>query len=98
MRVDDVLQQTHRRHEVIDALRGFALIGVCMVNLASLTLYEFLDTTRKEALATSGFDAIAVPVVAWMVNVKFITIFSLLFGLGFALQLQRASSSGSAGR
>lgn len=93
----DTVQRTNQRHEVIDALRGFALIGVCMVNLASLTLYDFLDASAKKSLPTSGFDAIAVPVVEWLVNVKFITIFSLLFGLGFALQMQRAASNGVAG-
>jgi uncharacterized protein len=93
----DTVQQTNQRHEVIDALRGFALIGVCMVNLASLTLYDFLDAIAKKSLPTSGFDAIAVPAIEWLVNVKFITIFSLLFGLGFALQLQRAASNGFAG-
>jgi uncharacterized protein len=86
-------RQTIQRHEVVDALRGFALTGVCLVNLSSLSLYEFLDPAAKDVLATSGFDAIAGRAVEWLVNVKFITIFSLLFGLGFCLQLQRTPSN-----
>jgi uncharacterized protein len=85
-------EQAGERHEVIDALRGFALTGVCMVNLVSLSLYEFLSSSAGESLASAGFDSIAEQTMAWLVNIKFITIFSLLFGLGFALQMQRAAA------
>jgi len=88
--------QTGQHYEVIDALRGFALIGVCMSNLAYLSLYEFLDATARGSLISSNFDAIATPIMEWVVNGKFITIFSLLFGLGFSLQIQRATLSGGA--
>lgn len=30
------------RYDLIDALRGFALLGVCLANLSPLSLYEFL--------------------------------------------------------
>ncbi|WP_033485113.1 DUF418 domain-containing protein [Xanthomonas phaseoli] len=82
------------RYELIDALRGFALVGVCLVNLSSLSLYEFLDSRHQAALLNSRFDAITQVVVEWLVNIKFITIFSLLFGLGFALQLEGAQARG----
>lgn len=85
------------RHDVIDALRGFALLGMCMVNLVSLSLYEFLDEAGKGALPTAGFDAFVAEAMTWLVNIKFITLFSLLFGLGFALQLERAQRRGQAG-
>ncbi|ALN93746.1 DUF418 domain-containing protein [Lysobacter gummosus] len=86
-----------QRYDVIDALRGFALTGVCLVNLVSLSLYEFLDAPAKDALASSRFDHVAELAMAWSVNIKFITIFSLLFGMGFSLQMQRASSRGEDG-
>lgn len=82
------------RHDVIDALRGFALLGVWLVNLLSLSLFEFLDARQQAALPAAGFDAIAIEVMAWLVNIKFITLFSLLFGLGFAIQLERAQARG----
>lgn len=85
------------RHDVIDALRGFALLGVCLVNMVSLSLYEFLDPTLQASLPSSGFDAVVSEAMHWLVNIKFITLFSLLFGLGFALQLERASSCGQDG-
>lgn len=88
---------TQHRHDAIDALRGFALTGVCLVNLLSLSLYDFLDEDAKRALPSAAFDAVAVTVVDWLVSIKFITLFSLLFGLGFSLQLQRASARGEDG-
>lgn len=87
-------EQAGQRHEVIDALRGFALTGVCMVNLVSLSLYEFLSSSARQSLASTWFDSVAEQAMAWLVNIKFITIFSLLFGLGFALP--RASRMGMA--
>lgn len=82
------------RYDLIDALRGFALLGVCLANLSPLSLYEFLGPEEQAALPTSGFDVIARHVVEELVSIKFITIFSLLFGLGFAVQLERAQARG----
>ncbi|MCD9097400.1 DUF418 domain-containing protein [Luteimonas fraxinea] len=89
---------THRlaqRHTVIDALRGFALVGVWMVNLRSLSLYEMLDAQQKAGLPSSTFDGFVLDAMTALVDIKFITIFSLLFGLGFALQLERAQVRGA---
>lgn len=86
------------RHDLIDALRGFALGGVLMVNLASFTLYEFLPDPARAALPTARFDTLALQTMELVVNVKFITLFSLLFGLGFSLQMERAQASGGLAR
>lgn len=85
------------RFELIDALRGFALAGVLLVNLGSFTLYAFLDEAAKAALPTARFDRIADAIKSLLVEDKAITLFSMLFGLGFALQLERAETRGSAG-
>jgi uncharacterized protein len=86
------------RHDLIDALRGFALGGVLLVNLASFTLYEFLPDVSRAALPTARFDALALQVIELLVNIKFITLFSLLFGLGFSLQMERAQTRGGLAR
>lgn len=85
------------RLELIDALRGFALAGVLLVNLGSFTLYAFLDDAARAALPTAGFDRMADAIKSLLVDDKAITLFSMLFGLGFALQLERAGTRGSAG-
>jgi uncharacterized protein len=85
------------RLHLIDALRGFALAGVLMVNLATFTLYEFLDDAARAALPTAAFDRIALTFMHLFVDNKAITLFSLLFGLGFSLQMERAAARGGDG-
>lgn len=78
-------------------MRGFALAGVLLVNLGSFTLYAFLDDAARAALPTAGFDRMADAIKSLLVEEKAITLFSMLFGLSFALQLERAETRGSAG-
>ncbi|UGB36992.1 DUF418 domain-containing protein [Frateuria soli] len=85
------------RYALIDALRGFALAGVLLINLQYLSVYALLPASSQTMLPTAAFDAMAVAVTEWLVNVKFITLFSLLFGFGFALQLERARARGAGG-
>ncbi|MET1163006.1 MAG: DUF418 domain-containing protein [Pseudoxanthomonas sp.] len=85
------------RLELIDALRGFALAGVLLVNLDSFSLYAFLDGVARAALPTAGFDLRVDAIKSLLVDEKAVTVFSMLFGLGFALQLERAEARGSMG-
>ncbi|MEQ4574790.1 MAG: DUF418 domain-containing protein [Gammaproteobacteria bacterium] len=83
------------RHELIDALRGFALLGVFLVNLTFLSLYALLPEDQRASLATAKSDGIVALAMSWLVDVKAITVFSLLFGLGFALQMERGEAGGT---
>lgn len=83
------------RLELIDALRGFALAGVLLGNLNPLSLYYYLDDAARAALPTAELDAWGRIVVQSVVDGKAITLFSLLFGLGFAIQLERAEARGA---
>ena len=83
---------THRL-ELIDALRGFALFGVLLVNLRSFSLFEFMGSADRALLPTAGWDRLLDGAMALLVDGRSITLFSLLFGLGFALQMQRAGDS-----
>ena len=87
-----------QRLSLLDALRGFALAGVLLVNLGSFTLYYYLSPEQRAALPTAGFDYWARITLYFFVVGKFITLFSLLFGLGFAVQLMRAEERGTDGR
>jgi uncharacterized protein len=86
------------RIDVIDALRGAALAGVLLANLGPLSLYELLTDEQKRALPTAAFDRIATAVMHLFVDGKAITVFSLLFGVGFALQLDRKGTNEGHGR
>lgn len=79
-----------QRIELLDALRGFALIGVLLVNLRYFSLFELLPDTGKAALVTAGVDSVIALVFAALVDTKSITLFTFLFGIGFALQFDEA--------
>lgn len=76
---------------LLDALRGFALFGVLLVNLKSLSLYSLLPKAERAALPSAGFDRVADLATAMLVDGTAITLFSILFGVGFAMQMQRAA-------
>lgn len=84
---------TGDRIDALDVLRGFALVGICVVNV------EFFNRPVAEsgmgmAPGLQGLDWFAAWVVAYFFTGKFWTIFSLLFGMGFALMLERARVAG----
>jgi hypothetical protein len=49
---------THRTDqlEYVDALRGFALIGVLGANLFIVSGFSYITDTQREALPTAGLD------------------------------------------
>jgi uncharacterized protein len=82
------------RVELIDAVRGFALFGVLIANLVWLTQDVPMTPERIAALPTASIDHIVKHAVTFFIDWKFITLFSFLFGLGFAVQLIRAEERG----
>lgn len=85
------------RIELLDALRGFALFGILMANWPVFTGWVMLSWDQEFAMAgrelTLNFDRF----VKFFIDGKFYTIFSLLFGIGFTLQLDRLEKRGAAG-
>ena len=82
------------RIEVIDILRGFALLGILLVNM------EFFSHPVQQVLFglkewTSAADRLAEWGIRFLAEGKFYSLFSFLFGLGFALQIQRAEARGT---
>lgn len=74
------------RHELLDALRGFALFAVLLVNLRDFSLYAFLNEPQRAQLPTATIDRWLEPLFMIFVDAKAATLFSLLFGVGFAMQ------------
>jgi uncharacterized protein len=77
----------------IDILRGMALFGILAANMraffAPLDAYGTIGV-----LFHSRADILAQAFVDTFIQGKFISIFSFLFGMGFAIQLSRAEARG----
>lgn len=78
--------------ELLDALRGFALAGVLLANLVAFSLYAFLPSDLMAVLPTARWDRLLDPALGTLVSGKFFTLFSLMFGVGFAMQMQRTNA------
>src|SRR4030095_4943659 len=85
------------RLTLLDALRGFALGGIFMLNLAVFTGFVFMTAEQMAALPTARLDGPAALLIVWLGYGKFYSLFSLLFGIGFAFQLAAAERRGDAG-
>ena len=83
------------RADVLDALRGFALLGILISHVPDFTGYSFLGPAQRALIDPLGVDP---SVSAWLVLIireKFVSLFSLLFGIGFAVQLDSAVRRGA---
>jgi uncharacterized protein len=83
-----------RRIADIDALRGFALFGILMVNITYLA-----SAYRGTGLEDPGFDSPADRAVrfllAMLFEAKSYLLFSFLFGYSFTLQMESAERGGA---
>lgn len=82
------------RFEIIDIIRGFALFGVLVGNIVWTSQYFAVTDGQRDALPSAAIDRIVNCFTVMLVDYKFFTLFSMLFGLGFALQLGRAAETG----
>ena len=86
------------RYTEIDALRGFALFGILLANLPFWVGIPFVPPELRQELSGGFTREYFAIFFNGILDGKFYTIFSLLFGLGFALQLERPEARGAAGR
>ena len=82
------------RLPVIDALRGFAVLGILLINVKASSFPIVFDH-----LFALRLDWIVEKIIYWgfefLVYGKFFSMFTFLFGLGMAVQMSRAIDKGS---
>ncbi|MDI9546724.1 MAG: DUF418 domain-containing protein [Chloroflexota bacterium] len=81
------------RIEVLDVLRGFALFGILLVNMIAFGQVMMAAATLPLDYETA-LDHVAGWGIRWLAEGKFYSLFSLLFGMGFTLQMMRAEAKG----
>jgi uncharacterized protein len=85
---------TGERIDALDVLRGFALLGILLVN------FEFFSRPIQAIVlgldpALDGLDRVVAIGTQVLAQGKFYSLFSLLFGMGFALMMMRADERGA---
>ncbi len=74
-----------KRYVVLDALRGFALAGIILANFPEFSLWTFAGSA-----SWSPLDRVVRALQYFFIDGKFYTLFSLLFGISFSIQLDNA--------
>lgn len=95
MAMGQVLERT--RIQDIDALRGFALLGILIVNI-TFAASGFPIHLAQDPAYDSWLDHAVHWVSAAFVDMKFYLLFSFLFGYSFQLQIEAAQRAGAAFR
>lgn len=83
----------NERIATLDVLRGFALFGILLMNMEAFSGPMDMSFTGIDP-HWQGWDYWADAFVYVFVQGKFFTLFSLLFGAGFAVMAQRAAIAG----
>ena len=78
-----------QRYVILDALRGLALMGIALANFPEFALWTFLSAEEQSAMPTAEIDRVVRFLQYLLVDGKFYSIFSMLFGIGFSLILVR---------
>ena len=85
--------QQAERIEIVDILRGFALFGILLVNMA-LFSYPFQSILFPAAPEMPWYDRAATWLIHFLGEGKFYALFSMLFGLGMILLMERIEARG----
>lgn len=83
------------RHAQVDALRGFALWGIILVNVWAFADAYYTTPMRNPAQITA-IDRFTRVATTLFLETKFYLLFSLLFGVSFVLQRESATRAGRA--
>ena len=85
----------NERAAILDMLRGFALLGIGIANYAVFSLYVYQTPETQKAFSTAAFDKWLHYFATALVEGKFYSLFSLLFGIGFSIILTRRQQQGN---
>jgi uncharacterized protein len=81
------------RIQALDVLRGIAVGGILMANVFVFFGLIFMPPDRVAALPTAAADHVAEFLEHFLIDGKFYSVFSLLFGIGFGVQLARGGDA-----
>ena len=83
-----------QRITAIDTLRGFALLGILLMNIMLYAMPQIAYFNPTAYFGTAWYDRLAYALVHVVAENKFMAIFSMLFGAGVVVITNRAESRG----
>lgn len=81
------------RIDELDALRGFAIFGILLINIQVFSGYGFVGPEGRSGLPFNEHDTTLQNILDVFVRAKFYSLFSLLFGYSFVMLAQRAKDN-----
>ncbi|WP_152658210.1 DUF418 domain-containing protein [Oceanobacillus sp. CFH 90083] len=81
----------------IDILRGFALFGIWLANITLFSSPSLYTGMLEGGGAEGGVNQVVQQLIYLLVDYKFISLFSFLFGVGFMIFLERVRQKGKNG-
>ena len=75
---------TPKRIDLLDILRGFALLGILVTNVMEYSIDDSISTPPPE------FSVWTIGIVKALTSGSFYPLFSLLFGIGFAVWMDKS--------
>jgi uncharacterized protein len=86
----ETLSPIANRVALLDVLRGFASLGILLFNIIAFSGWVFLSPEQAAMLPVSSADSALMHGLVAFIEGKFYSLFSLLFGIGFAIIVARA--------
>lgn len=90
------MKDIQERISVIDALRGFSLAGIVLVHFVEQFLGGPIPEGETSIMIQGVPDYIVLGFLQIFLSGKFFALFSILFGLSFYIQMNRAAQKGKA--
>ncbi|MGL1888359.1 MAG: DUF418 domain-containing protein [Reichenbachiella sp.] len=80
------------RVKIVDAIRGLALLGIVVIH--SVEHFELFKTPLEDSMFITSFDKIVHDVIFFLVAGKAYSMFAILFGFSFFIQLSCKEQDG----
>lgn len=86
-----IIEPTKKKNrvEILDVIRGFAILGIIIANIQSWSGYKFIPFDVLEGLDYYSLNDTIKYYFMFFIDTKFYTLFSMLFGIGFYIQFSK---------
>jgi uncharacterized protein len=78
-----------QRIQILDILRGFALLGIIFNNMEYFSGYAFMPFDDLKQVTNFELDEKLYSFLDIIITAKFFTLFSILFAVGFYIQYNK---------